>query len=179
MDRGIISNRYAKAIFQYAMERKEENRLRGELEIMSEQFFAVPMLTKVLDDPTVSPAVKIDVLTNAAGKNVSDTCKQVIRLIVKNGRARYMQSIALMYDKVFRKAKNRVIMKLTTTEPASNNIENKLVDLVKYNKEQVDFAAKTDEDIIGGFILEIEDLRLDASIRNQLNQLRLELIQPL
>jgi len=179
MDRGIISNRYAKAIYQYAAERKEENRLRGEMKMLAEQFFAVPMLTKVLDDPTVSPAVKIDVLSNAAGKDISDSCLQVIRLIVKNGRARFMQSIALMYDKVFRKAKNIVIMKLTTTEPASADMENKLVDLVKYNNDQVDFEAKTDEDIIGGFILEIEDLRLDAGVRNQLNQLRLELIHPL
>jgi F-type H+-transporting ATPase subunit delta len=179
MDRGIISNRYAKAIFQYAVERKEENRLREEMKTLADRFFDVPMLTKVLEDPTVSQAVKIDVLVNAAGKDISDTCKQVIRTVVKNGRARYMQSIALMYDKIFRKAKNRVIMKLITTEPASAEMENKLVDLVKYNKEQVDFETKTDEDIIGGFILEIEDLRLDAGIRNQLNQLRLELIQPL
>jgi F-type H+-transporting ATPase subunit delta len=179
MNTGVISSRYAKAIFQYALERKEEDQLREELKILSGQFFAVPMLKMVLDDPTVSQAVKIDVLTNAAGKEISDTCRQVIRLIVKNGRTHYMQSIALMYDKVYRKAKNRVILNLITTEPASDDMKNKLVNLVKFNNQQVDFAAKTDEDIIGGFILEIDDLRLDASMRNQLNQLRLELIQPL
>ena len=178
MNAGIISNRYAKAIFQFALERKEESRLRKELGILSEQFTAVPMLKKVLDDPTVSPDVKIDVLTTAAGKQISDTCLQVLRLIVKNGRAHYMQSIALMYDKVYRKAKNRVILKLITTEPASNETKKQLVKLVNKNEEQVDFIAKTDN-IIGGFILEIDDLRLDASIRNQLNQLRLELIHPL
>ena len=179
MNSGIISNRYAKAIFQFALERKEENRLREELRILSEQFFTVPMLNKILDDPTVSPAIKIDVLTTAAGKKISDTYLQVISMIVKNGRTHYMQPIALMYDKVYRKAKDKVVMKLVTTEPASDETKKKLVKLVNKNDEQVDFVAKTDDDIIGGFILEIEDLRLDASIRNQLNQLRLELIHPL
>ena len=179
MDTGIISNRYAKAIFQYALERKAENRLREELKILSEQFFAVPMLHSILDDPTVSSATKIDVLTTAAGKEVSDAYSQVVRLIIKNGRSRYMHSIALMYDQVYRKAKNRIIMKLITVEPASDEMKGKLVDLVKKDEKQVDFVAKTDDDIIGGFILEIEDNRLDASIRNQLNQLRLELIHPL
>jgi len=179
MNEGIISNRYAKAIFQFALERNEENRLLEELRVLSEQFRAVPMMKKVLDDPTVSLAVKTDVLTTAAGKTISDTYLQVIRLIVKNRRERYMQSIALMYDKVYRKAKNRVILKLITTEPASDETKEKLVNLVNKNEEQVDFSATTDEDIIGGFILEIEDLRLDASIKNQLNQLRLELIHPL
>jgi len=179
MNSGIISNRYAKAIFQYALERKEENQLRDELQTLSEQFLAVPLLNKVLDDPTVSPDVKIDVLTTAAGKKISDTYLQVIRMIVKNGRERYMQSIALMYDEVYRKAKNRIIIKLITTEPASGEMKSKLVNLVKKDEKQVDFVAKTDDDIIGGFILEIDDRRLDASIKNQLNQLRLELIHPL
>ena len=178
MDAGIISNRYAKAIFQFALERKEENRLREELKILSEQFLAVPMLSKALDDPTVSSAVKIDLLTTAAGKKVSNAYLKVISLIVKNGRTHYMQSIALMYDKVYRKAKNKVIMKLITTEPASGDEKKKLVKLVNRNEDQVDFITKTDN-IIGGFILEIDDLRLDASIKNQLNQLRLELIHPL
>ena len=176
MDAGIISNRYAKAIFQYASERKEENQLREELKILSEQFFAVPLLKKVLDDPTVSSAVKIDVLTTAAGKKISDTCSQVFRLVVNNGRAHYMQPIALMYDKVYRKAKDMVVLKLTTKEPASDEVKNRLVDLIKKNSKQVDFVAKTDEEIIGGFILEMEDNRLDASVKNQLKQLRLELI---
>jgi F-type H+-transporting ATPase subunit delta len=177
MNAGIISNRYAKAIYQYATERKDENRLREELKILSHQFVAVPELKTILDDPTVSPASKIDVLTTASGKDISDTCKQVIRLIVKNGRTHYAQFIALMYDEVYRKAKNRVNLKLVTTEQASDDVKNKLVDLAKYNKEQVDFTTTTDVNIIGGFILEIEDLRLDASVRNQLNQLKLELIK--
>jgi len=179
MDEGVISNRYAKAIFQYALERKEESRLREELNVLAEQFLAVPTLTRILDDPTVSSDVKIDVLTTAGGRKISETYEQVIRLIVKNGRTHHMQSIALMYDKVYRKAKNRVILKLITTEPASDEMKNKLVNLVKKNNENVDFVAKTDESIIGGFILEIDDLRLDACIRNQLNHLRLELIHPL
>ena len=179
MNAGIISNRYAKAIYQFALDRKEEDRLREEFRILSEQFVAVPMMNMVLNDPTVSPSVKIDVLTTAAGKKVSDTYLQVISMIIKNGRTRYIQSISLMYDKVYRKAKDKVIMKLITTEPANEDVKKKLVKLVKKNDEQVDFAARTDADIIGGFILEIDDLRLDASIKNQLNQLRLELIHPL
>jgi F-type H+-transporting ATPase subunit delta len=83
-----------------------------------------------------------------------------------------------MYDKVYRKAKNIVVMHLTTTEPASAETKNALVDLViKDKKETVNFVAKTDSGIIGGFILSIEDSRLDASIKNQLNQLRLKLIK--
>jgi F-type H+-transporting ATPase subunit delta len=178
MDAGIISNRYAKAIFQYASECREEDRLREELKVLSEQFLAVPALKNVLNDPTVSSTVKINVLTTAAGNKISDTCSQVIRLVVKNKRTQHIQAIALMFDKVYRKAKNKVILKLTTTKPASGEMKSKLVQLIKKSAEQVDFIEKSDESIIGGFVIEIDDTRLDATIKNQLNQLRLELIHP-
>jgi len=176
MDAGIISHRYAKAIFQFAAERKEEDRLRDELLFLSKQFQSVPLLSRTLDDPTVSSAVKIKLLTTAAGQDISDTCDKAIHLIVKNKRTQYIQNIALMYDKVYRKAKGMIIMKLVTTEPASNEVKDRLVDLVKKQSSQVEFVTAIDKDMIGGFILEIDDLRLDASVRNLLKQLRLELI---
>ena len=176
MDAGIISHRYAKAFYQFAVQSKEEDRLREELKILSEQFHSIPLLQKTLDDPTVPSAVKIELLTTAAGKDISDSCRKVIHLIVKNKREHYIRSVALMYDIVYRKAKGMVVMKLVTTEPASDEVKNKLVELVKRNNNQVEFATETNEDLIGGFILEIEDLRLDTSVKNLLNQLRLELI---
>jgi len=176
MNAGIIAHRYAKAFYQFASAHKEEDMLREELKSLSEQFLAVPVLQKTLDNPTVSPAVKIELLTTAAGKDISDTCRKALHLIVKNKRTHFIRPVALMYDKVYRKAKGMIIMKLATTEPASNDVKNKLVALVKKNSDQVEFITEINPDLIGGFTLEIDDLRLDASVKNLLNQLRLELI---
>jgi ATP synthase, F1 delta subunit len=176
MDAGIISHRYAKAFYLFAVQRNEEDRLREELKILSEHFPSIPLLQKTLDDPTVAAAVKIDLLTTAAGKDISDTCRKVIHLLVKNKREHYIRPVALMYENVYKKAKGMVVMKLVTTEPVSSDVKNKLVDLIRKDHNQVEFATETDTDLIGGFILEIEDLRLDTSVRNMLNQLRLELV---
>jgi F-type H+-transporting ATPase subunit delta len=178
MNAGMISTRYAKAIFQYALERGDEERLRTEMKTLSGQFAALPLLGKVLEDPTIPSGEKVNVLITAAGKTTSDTCQQAVRLVIENGRGHYMQHIALMYDKIYRKEKNRTVIELTTTEPANVETQNALINLVvKDRNKQVDFAAKIDENIIGGFILEVEDFRLDASVKNQLNRLRLELIE--
>ena len=177
MDIGIISHRYAKAIYQFAAERKEEDRLREELKVLTEQFLALPLLQKTLNDPTIAADVKIKLLTTAAaGQDISETCRKAFHLIVKNKRVNYLQSIVLMYDTVYRQAKGMVIMKLATTEPASDDVKNKLVDLIKKNHDLVEFVTETNTDLIGGFVLEIEDLRLDASVKNLLHQLRQELI---
>lgn len=178
MDTGVIAKRYAKAIFQYAAGRGEETRLREEMQTLAQQFTHVPMLSKVLEDPTVPASEKVKTLVIAAGQTVSDTCRRTIELVVGNGRGHYMQSIARMYDNVYRKEKNITVIQLTTVETASPETKKALVDLIVKDKTPtVDFIAKTDANIIGGFILAVEDSRLDASVKNQLSRLKLELMK--
>jgi F-type H+-transporting ATPase subunit delta len=178
MNTGIISGRYAKAIFQYASEHGEETLLYEEMKTLSKQFITIPLLKKVLDDPTVSVEEKVDVLITAVGKKVSNTYKHVMRTVVINGRAHHVQFIALKYEEVYRQGKNIVIVKLTTTEPASQAMKEALVELIhKGYNEEVDFESEISNDIIGGFILEVEDSCLDASVKNQLNRMKLELVK--
>jgi len=176
MDAGKISTRYAKAIFGYASEKGEAKQLREEFLSLAVQFAALPTLKKVLEDPTVPAEKKISALLAAVGKKASDSYTKTIDLVIGNGRGHYMQQIALMYDNVYRKENNIKVASLTTIEPASESIKTALSKLVSDNpKETVDFRAKTDKNIIGGFVLEIDDRRLDASVRNQLNVIKLEL----
>jgi F-type H+-transporting ATPase subunit delta len=178
MDTGIIAKRYARAIYLFAADRGDETRLREEMKALSVQFIAVPALKKVLDDPTVPAFEKVSALITAVDNGISDTCKRVLEMVIGNGRAHYMQNIALMYDQVYRKEKNIVVIKLTTIEPASPEMKDALIDLiVKDKNDQVDFAATTNPAIIGGFVLAVEDSRLDASVKNQLSRIKLELLK--
>lgn len=176
MDAGIISTRYAKAIYKFAADRGEEARLAEEMKTLSAQFAALPGLKNALENPVLSSEEKIKLLIAATGEKVSETAKNVFRVVVENGRAQYMRHIALVYGHVYRKEKNIVSVKLTTALEASEEEKKSMAGLVsKGGKEQVDFVTKSDAGIIGGFILEVEDLRLDASVRNQLNRMKLEL----
>ncbi|OAV69694.1 F-type ATPase subunit delta [Bacteroidales bacterium Barb6XT] len=176
MNTGIISVRYSKAIYQYASAQGEETLLYGEMKRLSEQFRLLPLLDKVLKDPTVSAETKMEVVTTAANDKASNSFQRAFQLVLRNGRGGYIQHIALMYDKVYRKEKNILTAKLTTIQPADETIQRDLVRLIpKEAEEQIEFKAATDPDIIGGFVLEIEDMRLDASVKNQLNQLRLSI----
>ena len=178
MDTGIISTRYAKAIYKYAASRGDETCLYEEMKTFSKQFPVVPELKKALENPIISYEKKIGLLAAAVGERVSETCKNVFRVVVENGRASYMQHIAMVYDHVYRKEKNILLVKLITVDKATEEEKKSMVKLISNGKiEQVDFAAETNSDIIGGFILQVEDLRLDASVKNQLNIMKLELIK--
>jgi F-type H+-transporting ATPase subunit delta len=178
MDSGRISTRYAKAIYQFAASCGEESRLVDEMKSITAQFGKLPALKKTLENPTVSSAEKKLLLLSAAGSDVSGACRQALSLIVDNGRAGYMPAIALMYDKVYRREKRILQVNLTTVEPISGDAEQSLVSLITGDtSEKVEFDTQFDAGLIGGFVLQIEDRQLDASVKNQLNRIRLELTE--
>jgi F-type H+-transporting ATPase subunit delta len=177
METGTLSKRYAKAIYEYAEGKGEEERLLKDMNALANQFLQLSALNKVMENPTVDNQQKINLLVLASGEQPSSIYKQVVAVIVSNGRSNYAKTIALMYNNIFYKKKNIVRLQLTTASPINANIKQRLAELVadKMNK-QLDFEEKT-ADIIGGFVLQVEDMRLDASIKSQLNRLKLELIQ--
>jgi F-type H+-transporting ATPase subunit delta len=173
MDAGAISSRYARAIYAYAAEKGDETALYKNMHVLITNFSIFPALREVVNNPTVSAGQKISVLTTACGIHADETLKQVVRMVVTNKRANYMENIARMYDVVYRKAKNLVVARLITIDPATEKTKEALMPVISQVTDgQIEFHTATDPDIIGGFILEIEDKRLDASVKHQLNKLK-------
>ncbi len=176
MDTGKISTRYAKALYAYASELKEEDRLYEEMKSLISNFYSFKSLNKIMQNPTVSPEEKQKLLITAGGITVSKAYLGMLQTIKENQRESYMFSIALMYQEYYRKEKGMVIGILTTTDNASEEQKEKLKNMIAAGTNQkVDLITKTDENLIGGFILQIESNLLDASIKNQLNKIKLQL----
>ena len=171
----MISNRYARAIYAYAAEKGSEDEIYREMKLLADNFTAYPVLRKIMNDPTVSSNEKINLLTTACGIQTNDTLKHIARMVVENKRANQMESIALMYDEVYKKAKGIVSAKLTTVEPADEKIKKALIQVISEGTEKkIEFQTDTDPELIGGFVLEIGDQRLNASVKDQLRRMRYE-----
>jgi F-type H+-transporting ATPase subunit delta len=142
---------------------------------LATSFSAYSTMRKVMDDPTVPSEDKISLLVTASGEQ-SDIVRQAVQLVVENGRESFMENIALMYAEVYRQAKGLVIVHLTTVDPADAQMKKELIPVIaQATGKQVEYHTATNPDLIGGFILEIEDKRLDASVKNQLRIINYEL----
>ncbi|GHT74287.1 F0F1 ATP synthase subunit delta [Bacteroidia bacterium] len=171
----MISTRYARAIYAFAAEKSSEDAVYREMKLLIHNFSAYPVLRKVMSDPTVSSNEKIKLLTTACGIQVGEVLKHIVRTVVENGRANQMENIALMYGEVYKKAKGIVSAQLTTVEPAGEKIKAALIKVISNGtSENVEFQTHTDPELIGGFVLEVGDQRLDASVKDQLRRMRYE-----
>ena len=175
MDTGRISTRYAKALYAYAAERKEEDALFEKMKALSGSFAAHKSLQRVMEDPTVSAKDKQKLLTTAGGNSVCKSYDDLLNLLAKNRRESYAQMIALSCQKIYRKEKGIITGKLTTVDPAGEKLMQKLKSLIAGEKYKVDFITLTNPEIIGGFVLDVDFNRLDASVKNQLNKIKIEL----
>ena len=81
-----------------------------------------------------------------------------------------MQFMANSYITLYRKQKNVIRGKLITAAAVSGETEQKMRQMVESNTNgTVEFETEVEPDIIGGFILEYDTYRMDASVKSKLN----------
>lgn len=179
MDIGIVSSRYAKALYRFAEESKEESLVYAEMKQLDKCFQSVEDLSGALQNPVLSDAQKCSLLQNAAstdGKKVSASVVRFIQLVVARKRADMMRFIATSYVSTYEKAKNMITGSLVVAQPVSEEVATRVQALVAARtKAKVNFNVQTDPAIGGGFVLQYGDNRMDASLRGQFERLRREL----
>lgn len=176
MDIGVISIRYARALLKGAMEQKSEEQVYRDMQTLSRCYIEVPDLRFTIDNPMLSRDTKLKVLLTAVGKKPNELTQRFLGLVLKEGRASILQFMATSYITLYRKQKNITRGKLVTATSVSSDTEKKMRKLVESKtRGTVEFNAEVDPDIIGGFVLEYDTYRLDASVKTQLRKILTEL----
>lgn len=174
MDIGIISTRYAKALLRFAEENRESDRVYAEMQALSDAFLRTESLRQALNSPVVPAAKKQTLLTAAAAGEESPTQSSVrfFELLVQNKRADMAQFVAHAYIERYRRSRNLVAARLVLAAPVSETTSDTLKQVVeKRTHGTVEFQTTIDTKIGGGFVLEYDTYRLDASLKTQLEKL--------
>lgn len=172
MDIGVISMRYARALLKSAVEEKLEDKVYQEMMNMSTSYLDVPSLRHTIDNPMLPKDKKQILLETAAGEQPCQLTKAFIALVLKEDRENVMQFMANSYVTLYRKQKNVIRGKLTTAARVSVQAEQKMRQMVESRTNgNVEFETEVNPDIIGGFILEYDTYRMDASVKSKLNNI--------
>lgn len=169
MDLGVISIRYARALLKSAMQSHCEELVYADMVALAHAYVEVPQLRKTIGNPMISADDKKKVLLAASGNNSQELTAKFYSLVLQESREEALQFIASSYITLYRKQKNIIHGKLVTATAVSPDTEQKMREMVvERTKGTVEFLTEVDPDIIGGFILEYDTYRMDASVKNQL-----------
>ena len=177
MNSGIISMRYARALFEYALDKKVEEILFNEMRNVISAYSVNPKLRSVLDNPVLGTKDKLQLIESAGGGNVSDAYNRFVQLLLNQRRENHLQTIAYVYLDLYRKYKGINAGRLVTAAPVNGEIIEKMKSLLqKKQTGTLEFETTVDPAIEGGFVLFFDTYRLDASVTSQLRQIRQRLI---
>ena len=170
MDIGVISVRYARALLKSATDAGLADQVYQEMMTLAKSYVDVPQLRQTIDNPMLSKDKKEALLITAAGEKPSVLTRSFISLVLKEDRENVMQFMANSYVTLYRKQKNVIRGKLTTAARVSAQTEQKMRQMVESKTQgTVEFETEVNPDIIGGFILEYDTYRMDASVKSKLN----------
>lgn len=177
MDNGKISVRYARALLETARNQQCEAEVYDGLRRLTHNYsHAITTFNEVLSNPMISPEEKIQLMQNAIGDPLHPCLLRFIEFVTEKKRENKILLIALKYQEMYRKEKNILKADVTVATELDDQALKHLRDYVAETfHADVEMHVKVDPTLIGGFKLDIEHDRMDASIAGRLRQLKEEL----
>lgn len=175
MNDGKISVRYARALFQSALGSRSLDKVYGDMLLITEAC-SIQEFKELLETPIIKPSKKTEVILNTIGNKIDGITASLISLVIKNGREMFLPAIAREFIRTSKEYNGITELVLTTAVKIDESVKKEISDLVAgIFKTKVELTEVIDKDIIGGFILKIEDNYIDASVRNKLRRIEREL----
>lgn len=172
MNESKISVRYSKALFQTAHEKNLLDRVCSDMLYISE-LCRIDLVREVLNSPVIVPSRKKIVFHGILEKKAESITIALIDLLIKNGRESYLPAVARVFIDETNKFKGITPVMLTTAQTVNDDIRRKVSKLVAdVFKTKVELNEQVEPDIIGGFILKVNDNYIDASVRKKLRKVR-------
>ncbi len=178
MDEGKIAVRYAKALLGLAREKQMAESIRVDMETIQRLFEIDPRFNQVLVSPVIKTKEKLVFVKEVFSVNVNPMTYSFLKLLVTNHREAYLGSITRIFLESYRKAAGFKKANLSSAvEIDSRTIEQFKTFIRKHFNSEVDLTCSTNAKLIGGFILQVEDQQIDASVTSKLKKLRRELLE--
>lgn len=177
MSDGLIPRRYAKALYKLAVENGDSTEIYELLKKLSFRYASIDELKRAVFNPEISDEEKGAYMLKLAGGTPGSSLEKFLLLCVRNNRAEYLQKISLAYVDLYREAHEIAHVVITTAVPMPDAEVNEIIDIVKRRLEakSLEIEQVIDPELIGGFKVTINGLVLDASVKRELNELRLQL----
>ena len=171
----LLSKRYAQAIFELSLEYKNTDNIAKDMVLIQKVLEQNRQLRKILENPVLDDVKKAGLLIKIFGNSVEKLTSRFLHLISRKGRASYLLSISYAFDEIYKDFKNIMTAELITATKADKEIrENIISKLKQITDKDIELNEIVDEEIIGGFVIKLEDYEYNASIANQLKRLEKE-----
>jgi len=173
------ASRYAKSLLDLGIEQNKLDVLYNDMNTLNESL-ASRDLVLLIQSPIINSGKKTGILKNLFEGKVDSLTMGFIELVTKKGREKMLPAMIRSFMEQYKKHNKITEVKLKTATPLGAGVLAAIkAALLQSNitDAEVDVQTIVDEDIIGGFVIEVGDKLYDASVLHQLNKVKKEFNQ--
>ncbi len=177
MNESKISVRYARALFDLSGEKKIQGQVYQDMGQVYRSMKANADLGQALDSPVIPVSRKMNLIREIYRGRVQELTLTFLELMVKHRRESYIPMVALRFLSLYKQEQGITELTLTTASPFPEESKEKIRKLVAgAYTSKIELREIHKPEIIGGFILRVNDEQLDASVASELKRIRRILI---
>jgi len=165
--------RYAKALFAYSEATNTSDEVFREMEDLARGLATEPRFRQFLQSPILGRREKMALIKSAISERVTRPVWRFIGLVVRNHRVEMLYPMTLNYLDLYRKARNINTAIVETATPLTPQTEERLkAMLCAHTHGTVELIKRTNPDLIGGFVFQMNYQRIDGSVSSQLTEMK-------
>jgi len=177
MKQSGASVQYARAVLELANEQKQAEPIGQELSELGKIIESSKSLGSFLSDPGISASDRTELLNKVFKGKVSPLIMNIMGVLNSKNRLGLLYSITEAYQELLDEQLGKVEVDVTVAHrldgPALEQVRQRISQALK--KDAI-VHQYVDEKIIGGMVLRVDDKLIDASVKNQLEVMKRQLL---
>ena len=167
-----IAQVYSRSLFEVAKEHGKLDRIRDELA----EFAAALEQNRELAVFFFSPYFSTEEKENGLRRAIVDadpTLVNFLELLIEKHRMPVMFRIRRHFDELWKRENKKIDVTVTSATALDPEVVKQIgKEIEEQTGQSVELSSRVDDSILGGLVLQVGNMVLDASIRNRLEKLR-------
>ncbi len=179
MDYSKIGVRYAKALFQYAEEQNVADIIVGDMRVLYENLNTNQELMRFLCSPVVKMSEKEKLVEAVYTDKFHKISVDFLKLVIQHRREEHLVAMSRRVEAMYREKFGIRQLKLVSVIELNKSLQEQIEKIVKValKAKSLEVSTEINPDLIGGFVLDMDDLRYDASVKSQIASLRNSIVK--
>lgn len=176
-----LASRYAKSLIDLAMEQNTLEPTLQDVQLIDATIRSSRELSIMLNSPVIKADKKVGVINAVFGSRLSPLTHSFVKLLTEKGREASLAEITTAFISQYKEMKQISTVKLITAAPVSEQVKESIRQKVAASMpgRTVEMSTEVRQELIGGFVLEMGDRLVDASVRRDLADIRKQFMKNL
>jgi len=174
MNNPRLAGRYAKSLLGLAVEQNHLDAVYTDIKLLQSVGKTNPDFTRLLSSPVIAADKKGKIIEAVLSGRISPLTSSFLQLLVRKTRESNLHEIVKAFLEQYNELKQIHHVKLTTAGSISTELQDRIVQKIKSDTgvENIELEALVQEELIGGFKLEMRGNLVDTSIQRELKDVR-------